>query len=492
MFTLLRSVLSQTSDCNQVKAIASDLNWNNWNDPPNCCTFTGITCNSNRVVQISWGEMALSGTLDCSHLPTELQWLDLNSNQITGLSSCENGPNSLIHLDLSNNEVSDVEYLPRKLRHLNISGNTLSQYPPLSQILTHLDVSGNLLSGGIPALPLTLTHLNCYGNRLAGTIPSIPSNLTFLNLANQQGSTKLTGSLPILPYTLEYLDLKGNQISGNISNIPSKISYIDLSYNLITGQIPSLPTRLQVLNLNFNRMTGDTPIFPNSLLYLNLGGPNNRFTGTITIFKPVHLDLSGNHISDVIVLNSSMLVVCDLSNNPFLNYVNVLSLTMCTKNGLYSPTILPFKTSTPSRFLLTGTGTRSPQTFTTSQRSSATTYMPVTQITQVSFSTSISLSDPVYLPSALELTYDMNSLFLTASESFSEFGAPPSIATQISTPLDAADTSIIYILIGGLIGLFILLVLLKSFIKNPSSKSKFGRKNSFGTLNTVNTNKTQQ
>ena len=49
-----------------------------------------------------------------------------------------------------------------------------------------------------------------------------------------------------------------------------------------------------------------------------------------------------------------------------------------------------------------------------------------------------------------------------------------------------ADATIVYFLIAGVAGIFGMLVIAAKFLKNPNAgKSRFGRKNSFGTLNTV-------
>ena len=95
-------------------------------------------------------------------------------------------------------------------------------------------------------------------------------------------------------------------------------------------------------------MSGDLPLFPSTLQYLALGYsgyPGNHFTGTLRLNKPIELWISDNLITDVVILDSSLLVLgrfrCYLDNNPLLGNPNIAGLTMCTKNGLYSAELLP-------------------------------------------------------------------------------------------------------------------------------------------------------
>ena len=63
-----------------------------------------------------------------------------------------------------------------------------------------------------------------------------------------------------------------------------------------------------------------------------------------------------------------------------------------------------------------------------------------------------------------------------------------SIYDQDNTPNTAesiVDPTIVYALIGGIVGICVLLVIASKVVKNPKMNSKFGRNNSFGTLNTI-------
>ena len=60
------------------------------------------------------------------------------------------------------------------------------------------------------------------------------------------------------------------------------------------------------------------------------------------------------------------------------------------------------------------------------------------------------------------------------------------------TEQDNADPFLVYGILGALAGLCILVVIGSFIFKHPKMHSKYGRKNSFGTLNTVATGKTNK
>ena len=136
----------------------------------------------------------------------------------------------------------------------------------------------------------------------------------------------------------------------NGTAIPSSVTYLDLSDNVITGSIPSaLPSGLVFLYLHGNQMSGDLPSFPGTLQFLYLGYPEypgNSFTGTLRLNQPSQLYINDNWITDVVIQDSSAFTFCDLSNNPLLGNPNIVELTMCTQDGLYSAALLPVTRST--------------------------------------------------------------------------------------------------------------------------------------------------
>ena len=137
---------------------------------------------------------------------------------------------------------------------------------------------------------------------------------------------------------------------GSIPNaLPSGLRELYLNNNAITGCIPSsLPSGLVLLYLYCNQMSGNLPSFPSTLQYLYLGysgAPGNHFTGSVRLNFPLDLYINDNWITDVVIQDSSVLATggsnCDLSNNPLLGNSNIAGLTLCTKNGLYSASLLP-------------------------------------------------------------------------------------------------------------------------------------------------------
>ena len=175
-----------------------------------------------------------------------------------------------------------------------------------------------------------------------------------------------------IPSSVTSLYLNNNAITGSIpNNLPSGLLYLDLNENAITGFIPNaLPVGLISLSLHGNQMSGDLPLFPSTLQVLYLGYPGtagNNFTGTLRLFKPSELYINDNWITSVVIQDLSVLYQCDLSNNPLLGNPNIASLTMCTKNGLYSAALLPMtKTYTAtSTATATATPTATPQPFRT-------------------------------------------------------------------------------------------------------------------------------
>ena len=136
-------------------------------------------------------------------------------------------------------------------------------------------------------------------------------------------------------------------LNGTINGtaIPSGVFVLDLELNpLLSGSIPAiLPNGLTDLYLRGNNMSGDLPIFPSSLQKLELGYPGypgNHFTGSLTLNRPLQVYINDNWITDIVILDSSALTICDLSNSPLLGNSNINGLTMCTKNGLYSPSAI--------------------------------------------------------------------------------------------------------------------------------------------------------
>ena len=153
-----------------------------------CCLASGVTCVSQRVTQITWNSMGLSGFVNGSAVPQGVFDLKASFNSLSGT-------------------------LPTSL-------------PPGLQTL-HLEV--NRLTGIIPPLPSSLQDLGLYANKLLGPIPAaFPNSLTIIGLDNNL----LNGTIP--------------------STLPSGLRTLWLYNNMLTGDLPTFPSSLQRLSLGFS------------------------------------------------------------------------------------------------------------------------------------------------------------------------------------------------------------------------------------------------
>ena len=278
-----------------------------------CCIANGVNCTSQRVTQIYWDSKGLNGVINGSAIPSSLLILRLSYNQING-SLPSVWPYGLEELCLEYNQISGSvpSMLPRGVTILSLSHNQL-------KLLSNTTV-----------FPIDLQFLYLAFNDIAGSVP------------------------PIWPIGLVELDLSHNQMSGSISGtaLPSGLKHIYLNNNEFTGSIPLiLPSGLIKLWVCINKFTGDVPTFPDSLQYLYLGYPGlpgTHFTGSVKLNRPKELFLNDNWISDLSIQNSTALLPgnCDISNNALLGNPNIASLTMCVKNGLYNPSLLPITVTT--------------------------------------------------------------------------------------------------------------------------------------------------
>ena len=225
-------------------------------------------------------------------------------------------------------------------------------------------------------------------------------------------------------------------LTGSINNVtyPSALEYLILHTNPnLSGSISSLPPTLIRLDLAGNSHTGDVPPLPDTLTELRLGWPGNsgnHFTGSIRLNQPLDLMINDNWLTDIIIQDVSKLTSdkCDLSNNPLLGNPNIAGMN-CSKNALYSASLLP----------------------------------------------------------------NTNTLSSSVSKSFSL--VPSSITVILNTETEVSnnnipsdvDPNLIYGLLSGFLGVFVIAFLANKFLKVPKIKSKFARKNSYGTLNTMST-----
>ena len=202
-----------------------------------------------------------------------------------------------------------------------------------------------------------VTQINWNNRLLTGVLngSAIPMGVTSFQAANNQ----VTGNISsVLPSGLLRLWMHNNRLTGFIPpTLPSELLLLDLHLNQLTGNLPlTLPSRLAWLYLDTNKLSGDMPNLPATLLNLEIYG-GNRFSGTINLNRPNEVVINDNWITDLIISDSSLLNSCDLTNTPLLGNPRIVGLTICTKNGLYSPNLLPNTKITAAFTLGVPTGT---------------------------------------------------------------------------------------------------------------------------------------
>ena len=136
-----------------------------------CCNASGITCDIQRVTQISWNTMNLNGSINGTALPSDLLSLTLYNNRITGK---------------------------------------------------------------IPALPIGLSLLSLFGNQLSDDLPLFPSSLIILELG-QSGypGNHFTGTLILNRPRI--LRINDNWITNVVIQDGSGLITCDLSDNPLLG-----------------------------------------------------------------------------------------------------------------------------------------------------------------------------------------------------------------------------------------------------------------
>ena len=406
-------------------------------------------------------------------------------------------------MTLSSNLLNgSIPFLPSSLVSIDVHGNFFKGAIPYLPIgLTLLRLESNLLTGGIPFnLPSGLTLIYLNSNRISGSVPSLPSGLISLRL----NTNNLTGIIPALPSSLNILSLNSNKLTGTIPVLPNALKELNLDNNFLTGSIPSIPDSLSMLSLSNNQLSGTVPpLTSNNIEYVYLD--RNLLSGTLIINNPKQLTINDNYFTDVVLTTNSSLEVCDFSKNPLLGNSHAIELDGCVAVELYAASLLPFtltsirfKSITPTAPLLrTGSNAKTIShevTLTTKEILatsisthtevfySSTTFQPNRPYRLTQSSVSLELEENLYTDSR---TIDKGSsivskVLMTTSMSMLQ---GPDNSQKKTEPI--VDPTIIYALISAIVGLCVLLIVASKLVKNPKINSKFGRKNSFGTLNTV-------
>ncbi|KAK3442020.1 hypothetical protein EUGRSUZ_B02264 [Eucalyptus grandis] len=267
--------------------------------------MTSLTnCSRLRLLDISMNRFKGELPPSVSNFSSELEWLILGSNQISGkIPSGIERLKGITRLDMSKNVITGV--IPENIGKLqalveiDLSRNKISgAIPPsfgnISQ-LTRLLLQENSLQGNIPSSIGScqrLEVLNLSSNNLTGTIPAEVATLPFMSISFNLARNLLNGPLPqelgnmnslveldvsdnrlsgVIPPTLgkcimlECLDLGNNLFEGSIPSslrALKSLQLLDLGRNNLSGQIPKYLqnfTLLQDLNLSFNNLEGEVP-----------------------------------------------------------------------------------------------------------------------------------------------------------------------------------------------------------------------------------------
>ncbi len=221
-----------------------------------------------RVTTLHLPQSGLGGSIpsEISRL-TELEWLALHDNDLTGPIPPELG------------NLRSLE------RVLWLSGNQLTGEIPaelgdLANLQT-LRLDNNQLTGEMPAELGDLANLAALrldNNQLTGQIPRELGNLAKLQDL-YLNANKLTGKIPAelgnLP-KLEFLDLSSNKLNGKIPAELGNLTELErlfLSSNQFTGEIPAELGNLadlEYLTLSYNQFTGEIPAELGNLANLRL------------------------------------------------------------------------------------------------------------------------------------------------------------------------------------------------------------------------------
>ncbi|KAJ0830244.1 putative protein kinase RLK-Pelle-LRR-IX family [Helianthus annuus] len=296
----LTFVQSQSTDADVMQALKknlSPLESLDWSDP-NPCKWEQVQCLNNRVTRIQIGNKNLKGSLpETLNTLTDLQFLEFQTNQLTGPLPSLAGLTQLQRLLLNRNNFSSIppDFFDgmSSLQHVYLDYNDFASWgvpdslKSASSLQTFSATSANITGkipdffGGDTFSGLTTLHLSF--NSLEGGLPDSfsGSSIQSLWLNGQNSRSRLNGSLDVLHNMTQLTEvwLHGNQFSGPIPDLSglSELQDLSLRDNSLTGVVPESLTGLQslkVVNLTNNLLQGPTPSFGKSVA-VDLDGINS-------------------------------------------------------------------------------------------------------------------------------------------------------------------------------------------------------------------------
>ncbi|MEM1249804.1 MAG: fibronectin type III domain-containing protein [Acidobacteriota bacterium] len=283
-------------------------NWTrnaNWLGPVGTeCTWAGVGCSNDRVVELLLDANELRGPFpDLTRFPL-LRVVFMNANELTGAVPDVQRLPELITLVINSNRLTGtiptLGSLPN-LEEFDVAFNELTGTAPAVSGVPRLRVfalSGNRLTGGIPDLSATrnLETLTMAFNQLTGPIPSLDGLTKLREFFVEEND--LSGPLPDLSdlVDLEFMTLSANRLSGPIRGLSGLVKVRELFFNIneLSGPIPDLSrlTELEGLELSVNRLSGPIPDLTGLSKLGNFGLDWNELTGEIP-------DLAGLGLSNL-------------------------------------------------------------------------------------------------------------------------------------------------------------------------------------------------
>ncbi|MEK7989369.1 MAG: leucine-rich repeat domain-containing protein, partial [Thiotrichaceae bacterium] len=212
------------SECETLVALYDSTDGDNWTDNTGWkqtntpCSWFGVDCSDNSVAYLSLPNNKLVGEIT-SFEKLSVHTLDLSSNALQGSFPIFGTPSNLNYVDLGSNQLEGT---------VNVSNMTM---------LSELDVSSNKLTTitGVETIPLMsyIYNFDISSNQIAGNIYNLINSI--VGNENQYAyfdlsSNLFEGSLPNIDTindTYEYyqpptIDLRNNQLSGAIPGISYK------------------------------------------------------------------------------------------------------------------------------------------------------------------------------------------------------------------------------------------------------------------------------
>ncbi|KAJ1416244.1 Leucine-rich repeat [Sesbania bispinosa] len=314
-----------------------------WNSSNDCCSWPGITCNSNgQVTALDLSTEFLSGKLDNSSTLfnlVHLQTLNLAFNLFSSIIPSNVGKlANLVTLNLSNSGFNgqipfEISQLTR-LRTLDLSSFHLPgepcltlENPNLTMIIQNMFELEELLLDGV--------MISTNGSEWSHSLTSMLPKLQVISMSNCDLTSPFPQSLMKLQ-SLSVIDLSQNNIvapfpefAGNFSKLISmRCRNCGLLGN-VSEKIFKVTT-LQTLDLSSNRlMQGSLPVFSSNsslktliLSGTNFGGQVPDSIGSLGLISK--LDLSSCNFEGVLpnsMTNLTELVYLDLSNNNFVGSI---------------------------------------------------------------------------------------------------------------------------------------------------------------------------